>query len=805
MSHFKIIALKIILISIFSIYVLSCIAQPSYDLWENKFKNALKSADTELIKVFYEENFGKQEIESWKYQLIRGYLNFNKTRITRLNTNTVLMYIPTNNNPYDDDGDNHNEYFDLIYRVYRLDNKSGNYLLTERVMDDIKPDFINYKLDVKVEPKAETFYFNCNITLKIKTPHLIFKLAKNFEIASLELNGSKVDYKRFGYLIHCISDSNKTSQLHIKGSLKAPGTNNQFISMNENCFFIRFGGFAAIPSPPPGNTGRNHFSDDSTHFEITYTYPEEFTLLQYGNSTESLLSDGRKQTKAIINGAWSDNIAFYAQNNWDKKEIINGDTRIGFYFDKRDKEERDFIIAEVDTLLKWINSKFDNYGKFSINFVVLEKFVEGGLLNDDYSIVAQNAEIIGSGGIGYLHEICHAAPQPFVDGNYLWIKEGFTNFLSYEYLQEQKKEERMWENMKRKYLHCFDLYEEPLINIRSTSVPTYWAAYSKASWVYRMLESVIGKEIFQKALYELGKMDDTELSNNRAYMELFEEISGIDLREFEEQWLYRKDNPVLNVQGQLATDGGNSIVKIKVLQEEPFFNLPLEVEIKTENSTYSKIIQVQEKETLFEMPVKGNEVAIKYDPNSRLFAIIKNNKKSFTNGLCDFTIPKDTATYVSEEDNKIQVWFSKSQKGISIHKKDGDSESTLYLTHKLSPICYIANIDTIFSQNIDDKTIKFKRGQYNIAEPVYPKEFIPFLFSIIDWNDIDELSLLYLIPNSKNCQVIFCKRKESSFKGIELIMKYPLSNDEIKIVSMYGVPQSFFIDEKLYSIERLIK
>ena len=47
--------------------------------------------------------------------------------------------------------------------------------------------------------------------------------------------------------------------------------------------------------------------------------------------------------------------------------------------------------------------------------MVLDKFVKGGLLNDGYSIIAQNAEEIGSKGIGYLHEICHCAPQPQIE------------------------------------------------------------------------------------------------------------------------------------------------------------------------------------------------------------------------------------------------------------------------------------------------------------------------------------------------------------------------------------------------------
>jgi len=777
----------ILILSVLSIFHGS---SQSYDSWEQNFHKALESADVEAIKPFFADGFRQQEIDSWKYELQRGFLNFKGAKIILLATNAVLLHIPTTLAPYD--GDNHDEYFDFIYRVYKLENKAGKYLLTGRVMDDFAPDFIDYRLNLTANPKASTFSIDCDFTVDLPSPHLVFKLAKDFEITSFYLNGQKADYERFGYLVHCISDTIGKCQVQLTGSLKSPGTHNQFISMNSNSFFIRLGGLAAIPSPPPGNSGRNFFSDDSTHFEITYSYPDEFNLLQYGDASENSLPDGNKQTRATINGIWMDDIAFYARNNWDQKVIVNGNTRIGFYFTRQDQKERDFVIAEVDTLLKWINRKFNNYGSFRINFVVLDNFTDGGLLNDSHSIVAQNAAIIGSDGIGYLHEVCHCAPKPSVAGNYLWISEGFTNLLSYEYLQEQKKDPKTWENQKRKYLHCFDLYEEPLINITSTSIPTYWAAYSKASWVFRMLESVIGKENFQKAMYRMGTMDGTRLSSVREYLQLFEQVSGQDLKGFEEQWLYRKQNPVLSVQGQLEINRGKSLVKIKVLQEEPCFTLPLEVEIKTKNNSYRKVITVQGKSTVFEMPVEGNEVSIRYDPDSRLFAVIKDQKKSFTEGRCDFTIPEDTATFVSSEGNRqLKIWYSRSKKGIAIHKKDQNSESVLELTDKLSPICYIAGSDTIFSQDISDKTIRFNRVKYDIAEPVYPKEFIPFLFSIIDWKDIDELSMLYLIPDSKDSQVIICKSEKSSTSEYKLVMHYPLENDQICFVVRNGFPMSF--------------
>ncbi len=797
MNYFNTKTFLIILLTTLVSISLSASGQIDFGSWTKDLENTLKSGDTSAIKQFFSDDFGAEELKSWKYQLNRGYLNFNENRVISLDHDAILIYIPTNDLPYD--GDNHDMYFDFIYRIYKIREAKGKYSISDRVMDQYAIDCKDYILNIEVDTGDHSFLFDCNILMDAKSPHLFLKLAKDFEVYSFRLNGKTAHYDRFGYFLHCISDTTGIQQIAVSGKLRSPGSNNQFISMDDRSFFIRLGGFAAVPSPPPGNSGRYHFSEDSTRFAFTWTYPKEYTLLQYGDSCRTSMLNGKKQTVAWLNSKWMDEIAFYAEKDWEEKDIVRGRTHIGFFYMKKDEKECLNIINEVDTLVQWINRHFNNYGSFRINFVVLNSFVKGGLLNDGHSIIAQNIEIISSSG-SWVHEICHSAPQPAVYGNYLWIKEGFTNYLSYEYLLSHKGETAIWVDSKRKYLHYFDLYEEPLINIRSTSIPSYWAAYSKAVWVFRMLEDEIGESAFRNALFKLGTMGDTVLQDSWSFLEVFEHVSGQNLIGFEEQWLYRRKNPVLTVQGQLENNGKNSQVKIRITQKEPWFSLPLEVEIKTEKEVYRKTIQVREEETQFAMPVKGKEVSINYDPESRLFALIKTNKKSFTDS---FTLPLDTAVYKSNEDErKLSVWFKSTNKGITLYSKDDFRESVLELTGMLSPLTYMVNGDTIFIQDPDKKTLQFKEKIYDIAEPIYPKEFVPFLFAIADWGEADKKSMLYLNPGSLRCQVINAESERISGTSTDISLREFLSDDEIKIMSKEGYPVSFrFVDGRLLERE----
>ena len=147
----------------------------------------------------------------------------------------------------------------------------------------------------------------------------------------------------------------------------------------------------------------------------------------------------------------------------------------------------------------------------------------------------------------------------------------------------------------------------------------------------------------------------------------------------------------------------------------------------------------------------------------------------------------DTETHTFLFDCKISI---DTRSPHPLFKLAKDFE-ILELTNKLSPVSYVVNGDTIFIQDIDAKTIQFENGKYDIAEPVYPKEFIPFLFSIVGWKDINRLSMLYLIPGSLDCQVIYGELEKISDAGFELTLKELLSDEKININPRDGFPVSF--------------
>jgi hypothetical protein len=603
--------------------------------WLHGFKTALKSGDINKIKGYYEPAFAEEELESWKYQLKRGYLNFNGSIVLPLTKDMLLVYIPTDSSSYS--GENSEKYFDFIYRIYKIKEMSNpssqgtprGLAVNARCMDEINPDFLTCREKLEFFPTTQTMSVDSEVKTNLKSNRLIFKLAKEFQIESLEINGKKHSYHRYGYFITTPVNAPNPVTFRIKGKIAAVSDHNQFFAIDENHFFLRFGGFAATPVPPPGNMGRCYFSSDQATFEREIRFPARYKFLAYGDKIKDETVDGIRTVSTRLTGKYDDTISVYAHTGWNVKTIRRGNVTVGFYFPAADHKEQTFLENKINSLMDWLNGIFkkDSTSEFAINFVVLDKFVKSGVLNDSKSIIASKASIIGSGGGGYIHELCHLAPQPHIAGNALWEKEGFTNYLAFNFLRDELGETDFWKRQKISYLKRTELYCEPLAAITNKGIPCYWSVYQKGPWIYRMLETEIGKENFERAMIEFSKREGKTLADTAEYFKIFETVSGKDLSTFRNQWLERKQNPVLTVRHTVKPSGKKSDgknVTIVVSQEVPMFEIPLQIEIRTEKRTIRRTVQLDRPVKSISIPIKSRLISIEYDPDARVFATIRN-------------------------------------------------------------------------------------------------------------------------------------------------------------------------------------
>jgi hypothetical protein len=760
--------------------------------WQNEFHQALVAGKGKNLERFFTPAAYEREAEGWKYNLENGFLIFSGTEIVLLSDKAILLHIPTSDQPYS--GEHEDSYFDFIYRIYEIQRRGGSFLISRRSEEEFNPDFIQIRSRIEIRPAEQLCLVDSMVSADLPSNHLIFKLAKEFEIEAFTIKGKKVPYKRLGYFVHASVERGRRIVFSLKGKLPVPLDNNQFFSMDKDCFFLRIGGFAALPSPPPGANGRYFFSTDKTKFDLTYVFPKEFKFLQYGKISRERISGDKKTVSASSAGEWMDNIAFYAQKDWVLKSIRTGNARLSLYFSKKDWKVLEPMTHAIQELFDWVFSVFHDYPEPEINFIVLDRFVKNGALNDSRSIITQDAQTQVDDT--YIHEILHTVPKPSLKEDYLWVKEGFTNFLSFDFIDFRSDKKEFWKKQQRRFLHCFDQFSEPLAALTSTRMPTYWAAYQKGPWVYRMLSAVIGEFNFQKALLEFAKMKGRVLAGPREYFRIFEKISGEDLAWFEEQWLKRKENPVLRIESSSEALPNGAQLKIKILQEGKIFRLPLDVEIRAGDLCIRKTLWIDAAEKEFAFPVDQSPVSVQYDPDAKLFAILKTGKISFLDQE-KIVLPQKTIAYHFKSDQtgkefEFQIMREK-EKVIAVRKEEG-KESVLELSPSLSPLKYSVNGATIYSLDPVMGKIVFADDAYDIAEPVYPEEFIVLLFACADWSKSPGESLLFLRPNTKWCAGAYAECERISDDKVKLKIDFYTGAMEMSIRD--GVPLEYTIDGK---------
>lgn len=750
--------------------------------WQSRFKTTLQSGKIEKIQRFFAPGFAEKELETWKYQIQRGFLDFNSTTVIPLTKDSLLLYIATDSSPYS--GENAEKYFDFIYRIYRVEavsqststDSSAGLAITARCMDDFNPDFLTCDETLEFFPSSRTMSVISEIKANLKSDRLIFKLAKEFQIKSLTINGENHPFQRLGYFVTAKVADPIPVTFRVNGTITAVSDHNQFFCIDDINFFLRSGGFAATPSPPPDNRGRPYYSSDEAEFSRIIRFPSHYKILFYGKIVNDETREAKRSVTLWMTEKYLDGLSIYAQADWNITSIQRGNVSAGFYFPAGNQREQDFLETEIHSLLDWLYRFFkkDSNSTFAINFVVLDKFVKSGLLNDGTSIIASKASIIGSGGGGYIHELCHIAPQPYIEGNVLWVKEGFTNYLSFNFLRDIKGENDFWKHQKRRYLHRFGLYCEPLAVITHKGIPCYWSVYQKGPWIYRMLETQLGNAHFDNAMAAIGKREGETIAHTKDYFNIFETVSGKDLTTFRRQWLERKQNPVLRVRHKVIPPGktrdGNTLF-IQVSQEEPVFHFPLDIEIKTEKQTLRRTLQLDAPVKKMALPINSRLVSVRCDPDARVFAVIKDGTSSFVNpSQLRTPLRDDRYRFESGKDKHIVEFQIKTgSRGFDIFRRKGKEELHLELGRGLSPRAFYREGKKIYSIDIAAGKIHLPGAEYDIAEPVYPSPFAIALVSMVDWEKTREESFVGLRKSGYSSSVITAVREQGVVNGCTLI------------------------------------
>lgn len=224
----------------------------------------------------------------------------------------------------------------------------------------------------------------------------------------------------------------------------------------------------------------------------------------------------------------------------------------------------------------------------------------------------------------FAHEVAHQWFGNSVteqDWHHVWLSEGFATYLTHLCQEHFYGEEKLQEGLKSDRERVLNYAKRNLAPVIDTSITEYTHllnanSYQKASWVLHMLRQDLGDFFFFEGLrrFYADYRNYTALSID--FQLIMESVSGQDLNQFFEQWLWRAGHPVLQITWE-TTDRGTNINILQV-QDGGIYEFQLDLKILFEDGTSQKTSSWLLGEGMVLSVGKKNIKKIIIDPNTRL-------------------------------------------------------------------------------------------------------------------------------------------------------------------------------------------
>ena len=267
------------------------------------------------------------------------------------------------------------------------------------------------------------------------------------------------------------------------------------------------------------------------------------------------------------------------------------------------------------------------YGKFAL----VENFWETGYGMPSFTLLGEKVIrfpfILHS---SYPHELLHnwwgnSVYVDFESGN--WC-EGTTAFMADHLIKEQRG---AGEEYRRSTLQKFSNFvnegnDFPLNQFLSRhDGPSEAIGYGKSLMVWQMLRRKLGDDTFiagMKLFYDNNIYKTASYNDIRIAME---EVSGMDLTDFFNQWVNRTGAPEIAIK-DISIDKYNQTYRLKItlqqLQNSKAFDIDIPIGIATEKGIESYVFNMNTKEQSFQISLHSKALKLVVDPQYDVFRIL---------------------------------------------------------------------------------------------------------------------------------------------------------------------------------------
>ncbi len=219
------------------------------------------------------------------------------------------------------------------------------------------------------------------------------------------------------------------------------------------------------------------------------------------------------------------------------------------------------------------------------------------------------------------HEIAHQWFGNAVtekDWDDVWLSEGFATYFTLLFTEHSQGRDAFVAGLERSRQQIFALEKaHPEFTVLSKNLDdmkrvTNGIVYQKGAWSLHMLRKMMGDEKFKAGIREYYRLYRDANASTIDLRKVMEEVSGLPLDWFFEQWLARSGSPVLEGTWSYDSAAHNVRLDLTQTQEGPAYRLPLDIAIGSKIQSFEFALKKQS----FNFSVEQEPSAVVLDPGT---------------------------------------------------------------------------------------------------------------------------------------------------------------------------------------------